>query len=111
MPLFYGKYERLRLIIRKRLKNCLTIKIYIMKTLKFILAIIIGISFQIKAQNAFGEIKGLVKDTSHKAVFLAVVKVTQGGVIMGSATTDERGKYTVKPLNPGKYEVTVMNME
>lgn len=57
------------------------------------------------AQN--GAIKGQVKDDEHLPVFGATIKLIQGGALVGGATTDPDGKYTIKPLNAGNYEIFV----
>ncbi len=82
-----------------------------MKTLKTIalLAAANLFCFCIKAQNGSGQIKGYVTDDELKPIFAAVVKLTQGGTLVGGATTDEDGKYIFKPLNPGYYEVVVIS--
>ncbi len=54
-----------------------------------------------------GEIRGLVKDENHDPAIGAVVTVTTGGAVAGKAVTDMDGKYVVKPLNPGYYDVLV----
>lgn len=64
-----------------------------------------------RAQNALGEIKGLIKDEELNPVIGAMVKITQGGILLGGTTTDENGKYSYKPLNAGEYEVVVTSLE
>jgi hypothetical protein len=59
------------------------------------------------AQNSNGQIKGIVLNDQHESMPGAIVQVLQGGVIMKQTTTDIDGKYTVKPLQPGLYEVLV----
>ncbi len=82
-----------------------------MKTIKtlLILALISAVQFT-KAQS-FGEIRGLIKDDELKPVIGAVVKITQGGYLIGGTTTDGEGKYVYKPLNAGEYEILVTSME
>lgn len=59
------------------------------------------------AQNTTGEIKGLVTDDQHNPAIGAEIKALQGGVIIKNAVADIDGKYTLKPLQPGQYEVLV----
>lgn len=59
------------------------------------------------AQNVTGEIKGLVTDEQHNPVLGAEIKALQGGVVIKNAVTDIDGKYSIKPLQPGTYEVLV----
>jgi hypothetical protein len=59
------------------------------------------------AQNSNGQIKGIVLDDEHEPAIGAIVKALQGGVIIKQAATDADGKYSIKPLQPGSYEVLV----
>lgn len=61
----------------------------------------------ISSFSGTGEIRGLIKDENHEPVIGAVVTVTSGGSIAGKTVTDIDGKYVVKPLNPGYYDVLV----
>jgi hypothetical protein len=78
-----------------------------MRTIRtmLILAAMAAVQF-IKAQG-FGEIRGLIKDDDYEPVIGAVVKITQGGYLIGGTTTDVNGKYVYKPLNAGEYELVV----
>lgn len=58
-------------------------------------------------QNTTGEIKGLVTDDQHNPAIGAEIKALQGGVVIKNAIADIDGKYTLKPLQPGQYEVLV----
>jgi hypothetical protein len=81
-----------------------------MKQLKSIclgLLLVSGIALQ--AQN--GAIKGQVMNDDHLPVFGATVKLLQGGSLVGGASTDDEGKYTIKPLNAGNYEIIVSSTE
>lgn len=60
------------------------------------------------AQNSSGEIKGLVVDDEFKPAIGAEVKAMQAGVVIKNAVTDADGKYSLKPLQPGTYEVLVI---
>ena len=83
-----------------------------MRTLKLVMLTIAVMAAQpTKAQTSFGEIRGLITDEEFNPVVAAVVKVTQGGFLIGGTTTDLNGKYVYKPLNAGVYEITVMDME
>lgn len=55
-----------------------------------------------------GEIRGLIKNTDLQIVPYAVVKILQGNVLIGGAQSDENGYYIYKPLNPGVYDIVVM---
>ncbi len=83
-----------------------------MKTLKLTVFVLTFWAIQItEAQNSFGEIRGLVTDNEFNPVVAAIIKITQGGNLIGGTTTDINGKYVYKPLNAGIYELTVMDME
>ncbi len=66
---------------------------------------ILFLSVGIFAQTTFGEIKGKVRDSSTNELLPFVnVWVEANGNKIG-AVTDLDGKYTIKPLNAGKYSV------
>jgi len=71
----------------------------------FILAFI-GLSAASFAQ----EIAGRVLDDKNQPVLSASVQVTQGGILKGGTVTDIDGNYSIKPLDPGFYEVTVRSL-
>lgn len=77
-----------------------------MKTVKFLL-ILIAVTMVQLVKGQIGEIRGLIKDDELEPVIGAVVKITQGGYLIGGTTTDENGKYSYKPLNSGEYDVIV----
>jgi hypothetical protein len=85
-------------------------KTYIMKTLIKTILIILGITniTHLKAQDAYGEIRGKIKDNMGQPVAFAVIKILQGDHLVGGATADEDGNYICKPLAPGYYEMMVM---
>lgn len=59
------------------------------------------------AQIAHGEIRGQLTDDQFERVPYATVRILQGNQLIGGAQTDDKGKYTVKPLLPGFYEMIV----
>jgi hypothetical protein len=61
--------------------------------------------------QAYGEIRGVIQNPALEPVPFATVKILQGSVLVGGAQTDERGKYSCKPLNPGTYELVVLHPE
>jgi len=70
-------------------------------TFLFLLSISIGYS-----QN-YGEIHGRVIDyTTGDPILYATVSTEYGGKLIGT-TTDEEGKFKLKPLQPGKYAINV----
>lgn len=71
-------------------------------TITFVGIISLGI-----AQNTTGEIKGLITDEQHNPATGAEIKALQGGVVIKNAVADIDGKYSIKPLQPGSYEVLV----
>ena len=82
-----------------------------MKTIKTILILALISLVQFTKAQGFGEIRGLIKDDNLNPVIGAVVKITQGGYLIGGTTTDAEGKYVYKPLNAGEYELVVTSAE
>lgn len=54
-----------------------------------------------------GEIYGTVVDEKGEPMISASVQVTEGGIQKGGAVTDLDGKFSVKPLSPGEYQVRI----
>ncbi|MDO8999919.1 MAG: TonB-dependent receptor plug domain-containing protein [Bacteroidota bacterium] len=82
-----------------------------MKTinLKIAAITILLIASALKANSqGYGEIRGIIKNTSLEPVPFATVKILQGNILIGGAQTDVEGKYKYKPLNPGTYDIIVM---
>ncbi len=63
------------------------------------------ITTQVLAQT--GGIEGVVKDEQGELLLSASVKVTEGGILKGGTATDLDGKFLVKPLSAGVYDVEV----
>ncbi len=74
-----------------------------MKARIFILQLLLLITFQNYAQ----EILGVVTDRKKEPIINASVRVTQAGILKGNTVTDYDGKFSVKPLEEGLYDVTV----
>lgn len=76
-----------------------------MKTMITMALSLIGLG--LFAQNTFGEIKGKVFDQETKeAIPFASVYVESNGKLVGTQT-DFDGKYTIKPLPAGTYDVKI----
>ena len=88
------------------IKN-LTIKLKIMKNLKqiIVLAAFSVMGFDTFSQSSMGVIKGQILNNDHEPVVGAVIKILQGGSLIGGTSTDTEGLYTYKPLNAGNYDV------
>lgn len=74
----------------------------------------IALAFQclfFKAQESYGEIRGIIKNTSLEIVPYATIKIMQGPQLIGGTQSDDNGRYKYKPLPAGHYELIVMNME
>ncbi|MCW3122280.1 MAG: TonB-dependent receptor [Flavipsychrobacter sp.] len=54
------------------------------------------------------EISGRVLDEKKEPMPSAVIQVYQGGILRSGTVTDYDGNYTVKPLDPGYYDVLVL---
>jgi len=80
----------------------------IIKTIALILSGFYSSSF---FSQAHGEIRGLITDSSYQPIPYATVKILQGYQLVGGTQTDENGKYKYKPLNPGLYEMVIMEPE
>ncbi len=79
-----------------------------MKTIKIsLIALLVGISSLLFGQNNTGEIKGKVFEFETGDPFpFASVYVKIGEQLVGT-TTDFDGNFTIKPLKPGVYNVTL----
>jgi hypothetical protein len=82
----------------KNLKQHATILLFAISSLSF-------------AQNSTGTIKGQILNDDHEPVIGAVIKILQGGSLIGGTDTDQDGLYTYKPLNAGSYDVVVSSQE
>ncbi len=75
------------------------------RTLRILLLFVFtGLSGSVFAQ----EISGRVLDEKKEPLPSAVVQVYQGGILKGGNVTDYDGNYTIKPLDPGFYNVLVL---
>jgi hypothetical protein len=73
---------------------------------KFYLPLILISFFALSAAAQTGEIKGRVLEKGSKeGVPFASVAALLGGAQVQATVTDIDGNYTIKPLNPGKYDV------
>lgn len=81
-----------------------------MKTKIQLLFVLLVCGLQFSAQSD-GEIRGLIQNTDFEPVPFATIKVLQGNTLIGGTTTDIDGKYSVKPLSPGNYELIIMHAE
>ncbi|MBL7919469.1 MAG: carboxypeptidase regulatory-like domain-containing protein [Bacteroidia bacterium] len=83
-----------------------------MKTLNLKTAIIclvlVVLGLNSKAQG-YGEIRGIIKNsTDLEPVPFATVKILQGNLLIGGTQTDIEGRYKYKPLDPGTYDMVIM---
>ena len=75
------------------------------RTLRYLLLFVITCL----SGSAFAqEISGRVVDDKKQELPSAVVQVYSGGILKGGTVTDYDGNYTVKPLDPGYYDVLVL---
>ncbi|MBA2613715.1 MAG: carboxypeptidase regulatory-like domain-containing protein [Bacteroidetes bacterium] len=73
-----------------------------------LLSLVFGLN--INAQG-YGEIRGIIKDTTLEPIAFATVKILQGTTLIGGTQTDANGRYKYKPLNPGTYDMVVLEPE
>jgi len=75
------------------------------RTLRYLLLFVFtALSGSVLAQ----EISGTVLDDKKQPLPSAAVQVYQGGILKGGNVTDFDGNYTIKPLDPGYYDVLVL---
>ncbi len=79
-----------------------------LRKLLLTLVVAMGCAFSILAQSGQGSIQGVITDdeTGEPIPFANVALKNGESIIMG-ATTDFDGKYTLKPIPPGTYDVEV----
>lgn len=79
-----------------------------LKKLLLTLVIAIGCALSISAQTGQGSIKGkVVDDATGEPIPFANVSLKKGSDLILGTTTDFDGKYTLKPIPPGTYDVEV----
>ncbi|HYV90266.1 MAG TPA: carboxypeptidase regulatory-like domain-containing protein [Chitinophagales bacterium] len=77
-----------------------------MRKLYTILVLLLLTAGKLFAQT--GELQGRVYDEkTHEGIPFAAVLLQQNGTDKGSGTTDDNGNYTIKPINPGEYDLLV----
>jgi len=76
------------------------------RTLRY-LFVLLFVSIAGAAFGQTGEIYGTVLDEKKEPMIGAVVQVEQGGIVRGGAPTDIDGNYSIKPLQPGTYDVRI----
>ncbi len=75
------------------------------RTLRYLLLFVFtGLSGVVFAQS---EIAGTVLDEKKEPLINASVQVYKGGILQGGTITDYDGKFSVKPLEPGNYDLQV----
>lgn len=78
------------------------------KTTTLLCTITLLLLYITSGAQGYGEIRGLIKNTELEVIPFATVKVLQGSLFISGALADINGKYSCKPLNPGSYEIVVM---
>lgn len=76
------------------------------RTLRY-LFVLLFVSIAGAAFAQTGEIYGTVLDEKKEPMIGAVVQVEQGGIVRGGSPTDVDGNYSIKPLQPGTYDVRI----
>jgi len=78
-----------------------------LRKLLFTLVLVLGSAVIASAQVGQGTIKGTIKDDSGEPVPFANVALLDGSNQILGTTTDFDGKYTLKPIQPGTYDLQV----
>lgn len=58
--------------------------------------------------QSYGEIRGYITNEGKEPITFATVKILQGNLLVGGTVTDENGRYQYKPLDPGTYNIVVL---
>lgn len=78
------------------------------KFLRFLMMVVLtAVGGHAIAQSSPGAIKGTVVDENNEPIINAVIQVTTGGIQKGGGVTDFDGNYLVKPLDAGRYEISI----
>ena len=77
------------------------------RTMK-LMAMMMLICITAAAQQNYGEIRGVLKNELKEKVPFATVKILQDDRLIGGTESDAEGNYKYKPLEPGLYDVMVM---
>ncbi len=72
------------------------------------MAMLMLISITAAAQQTYGEIRGVLKNELKEKVPFATIKILQDDRLIGGTESDADGNYKYKPLEPGLYDVVVM---
>lgn len=71
------------------------------------LVLLMVVTSQAFGQAQVGEIQGRVTDENGEPLSYATVEALRNDVQRGAAVTDEDGRYVIKPLNPGNYDLKI----
>ncbi len=71
------------------------------KLFRFLIFLLLPIA----AQAQTGTLKGTVKDEAENPLAYATITVQKNGESVSITQSNEKGEYTIKPLNPGNYDV------
>ena len=80
-----------------------------MKNARWMIALLVLATGAPLAAQSFGEIHGKVLDPDGNPVEFGIVKAVQGASVTG-AETDAGGRFVLKPLAAGEYDVKVQGM-
>jgi len=77
------------------------------RTLRYLIVVLLsGLAFSAFGQNAPGEISGIVLDKSGEPMMGVPVSVSEGGIPKGGTVTDIDGRFSIKPIDAGRYDVS-----
>ncbi len=78
-----------------------------MKKLMTLLLLIAALPTLLSAQGQSGSIQGTVVDENGEPAISATIQVIQDGIVKNGNVTDFDGNYVIKPLAPGRYELSI----
>lgn len=109
MIFFFEKKSKLNTFTAlRKLRNNLNLNrktIDMLRKLLLSIAVVFAATFLAYPQSS-GTLMGVIKDKDTKEpVPFANVIIEAGGRQVGGATTDINGKYTIRPVTPGKYDL------
>ncbi|MCX6181910.1 MAG: carboxypeptidase regulatory-like domain-containing protein [Bacteroidetes bacterium] len=77
---------------------------------KLLFRVLLILLLPLAAQAQTGTLKGVIKDEAGNALMYAEVSVQKNGENVSSTQSNDKGEFTIKPINPGSYDVVATYM-